>query len=455
MEDSLLIEKEWLLFVKYTIPSVLSMIGFSLYILADTYFVANGVGAIGLSALNIAIPVYGFMAAIAILLGMGGSTLFSIYRGKGDFDSANDVFSMSMFNCAVVSTVILLLGIFASKYIAILLGASGIILDYVEVYLKVIMILCPLMIFSNVLINFVRNDGKPKVAMVAMIIGTALNIACDYIFIYIFKWGMFGAALATSFSPIISLIIGLYFIKNSTLKLKKFKYKYSMLKESIHCGISSFLSEVSISVVILIFNIVILDISGEMAVAAYGIITNIALVCLCMFNGLAQGMQPIISTNFGSNERTRMLKVLKMGIIVALILGIIFYAVGMIYPKEITEAFNGQGSAILTNLTINGIRIYFIAFIFMGVNIVILSFYQSIMKAKEAFILSVLRGFLLIVVLLLILTPLWGMNGVWLVVPITELITLVLSSISLIKYLNSEKNPSIEVDYEKSEVVSK
>lgn len=455
MEDSLLIEKEWLLFVKYTIPSVLSMIGFSLYILADTYFVANGVGAIGLSALNIAIPVYGFMAAIAILLGMGGSTLFSIYRGKGDFDSANDVFSMSMFNCAVVSTVILLLGIFASKYIAILLGASGIILDYVEVYLKVIMILCPLMIFSNVLINFVRNDGKPKVAMVAMIIGTALNIACDYIFIYIFKWGMFGAALATSFSPIISLIIGLYFIKNSRLKLKKFKYKYSMLKESIHCGISSFLSEVSISVVILIFNIVILDISGEMAVAAYGIITNIALVCLCMFNGLAQGMQPIISTNFGSNKRTRMLKVLKMGIIVALILGIIFYVVGMVYPKEITEAFNGQDSAILTNLTVNGIRIYFIAFIFMGVNIVILSFYQSIMKAKEAFILSVLRGFLLIVVLLLILTPLWGMNGVWLVVPITELITLVLSSISLIKYLNSEKNLSIEVDYKKSEVVSK
>ena len=127
----------------------------------------------------------------------------------------------------------------------------------------------------------------------------------------------------------------------------------------------------------------------------------------------------------------------------------------MVYPKEITEAFNGQDSAILTNLTVNGIRIYFIAFIFMGVNIVILSFYQSIMKAKEAFILSVLRGFLLIVVLLLILTPLWGMNGVWLVVPITELITLVLSSISLIKYLNSEKNLSIEVDYKKSEVVSK
>lgn len=155
-----------------------------------------------------------------------------------------------------------------------------------------------------------------------------------------------------------------------------------------------------------------------------------------------------------------MLKVLKMGIIVALILGIIFYAVGMVYPKEITEAFNGQDSAILTNLTVNGIRIYFIAFIFMGVNIVILSFYQSIMKAKEAFILSVLRGFLLIVVLLIvvlliILTPLWGMNGVWLVVPITELITLVLSSISLIKYLNSEKNLSIEVDYKKSEVVSK
>lgn len=456
MEDSLLIEKEWLLFVKYTIPSVLSMLGFSLYILADTYFVANGVGAIELSALNIAIPVYGFMAAIAILLGMGGSTLFSIYRGKGDFNSANDVFTMSMLNCAIVSTVILLLGVFASRYIAALLGASGIILDYVDIYLKVIMILCPLMIFSNVLINFVRNDGKPKIAMVAMIIGTALNIVCDYIFIYIFNWGMAGAALATSFSPIISLIIGIYFIKkNSTLKLKKFKYKYSMLKESIHCGISSFLSEVSISVVILIFNIVILDISGEIAVAAYGIITNIALVCLCMFNGLAQGMQPIISTNFGSGKKQRMLKVLKIGIIVALISGVLFYAVGVLYPKEIAEAFNGQGSIELTNLTVNGIRIYFIAFIFMGVNIVILSFYQSIMKAKEAFILSVLRGFLLIVVLLLILTPLWGMNGVWLVVPITELITLVLSSISLIKYLNSEKNPSIEVDYEKSEVVSK
>lgn len=436
MHSHLLMEKESKLFFKYTIPSVLSMVGFSLYILSDTYFVANGIGPVALGALNIAIPIYSFIAAMAILIGVGGATLLSIYRGKNKEKEANDVFSMFMLNSAILSIIILILGIFFSKNIAILLGPTGVTLSYVEVYLKVIMILCPLMIFSNVMINFVRNDGKPKIAMVSMVIGTLLNIVFDYIFIYIFKWGMFGAALATAVSPTISLIIGVYFIaKKSTIKLNRFKYSLSMLKDSINGGISSFMSEVSVGVVIFLFNIVILRINGEIAVAAYGIITNIALVCICIFNGIAQGMQPIISVNFGDNRHRRIIKTLWIGIGTAIVSGIIFYFIGILFPKEIAAAFNGQNSLELTNITVSGIKIYFIAFIFMGLNTVIISFYQATLKAKEAFVLSTLRGFVLIVAGLFILTPIFGMTGVWLVVPITEIITFILCSLSLARYL--------------------
>lgn len=437
--DRLLAEKEIKLFAKYTIPSIIAMLGLSLYILADTYFIANGIGTIALSALNIVLPIFNLIFALAGLVGIGGATLLSIYKGKNQYHKLNKIFSMSIFNAAILSIIFFCLGLFFTEKIALLLGATDITFEYINSYLKVVLILSPLMIFNNVLVSFVRNDGKPNLAMAAMLVGTLLNIVLDYIFIYIFNLEMFGAALATAGSPLISLcIISSHFIKkNNTFKLEKFKYSVRILWQTIECGISSFIAEISGGVVILLFNLVILKISGEIGVAAYGIIANIALVCTAIFNGLAQGMQPIISINFGAEKHRRVRKTLLLGIITSLIIGILFYILGIIFPREITALFNNDNSLELLNITVKGIKIYFIAFIFAGINIVTILFYQSTLKAKQSFILSVLRGLVLIVILLFTLAPILQIAGVWLVVPLTEIIIFIILLVLTVKYIKN------------------
>lgn len=438
--EKLLNEKEGKLFAKYTIPSIIAMFGLALYILADTYFIANGIGAVALASLNIVLPVFSLIFALAGLVGIGGATLLSIYRGKGEYHKANRVFSMSMLNAFILSIIFFVLGVFFTEEIARLIGATDITFDYIITYLKVILILSPLMIFNNIIVSFIRNDGKPNLAMIAMVTGTLLNIVLDYIFIYILNLGMFGAALATAGSPTLSLcIVSSHFIrKNNTFKLERFKYSFNMLIKTIECGISSFVAEISGGVVIFLFNFVILKISGELGVAAYGIIANIALVCTAIFNGLAQGMQPIISINFGAEKKSRVRRIFLLGIISALVIGVMFYIIGITFPNQIASLFNRKNDMELLRITITGIKIYFIALIFIGINIITIVFYQSILKAKQSFILSILRGLVLIIVLLFILSSIFGIIGVWLVVPLTEAIIFIICSILTIRYIKNK-----------------
>ncbi len=406
------------LFAKYVSLNIIGMIGLSCYILADTFFVARGIGSDGLTALNLAIPIYSFLNGIGLMIGMGGATRFSISKSK-------DVFTQSVYYVIIAACVFWTLGIF-SKPISCIMGADSQTLEYTSVYLRTFLSFSPMFLFNNCIICFVRNDGNPRLPMVAMLVGSCANIVFDYIFIFPCNMGMFGAALATGFAPVISiLMLSSHFVRRkNTFSFIKQRVKFKSLADISTLGISSLITEFSSGIVMIVFNSSILNIAGNIGVAAYGVIANIALVVIAVFNGISQGVQPIISTSYGSGSKRNAKSALIYGIITSVLIAAVVYIITFVFAKPIVGVFNRDSDIRLAEMAENGLRMYFTAFIFMGINILCATFFSSVDKPKNAFIISALRGFVVIIPVVFILASVFGINGIWMSMTVSECIVL-------------------------------
>lgn len=409
------------IFAKYVSLNVIGMIGLSCYIFADTFFVAQGIGPDGLTSLNLVIPIYSFINGVGLMFGMGGATRYVISRTEA-------VFTRSICYICFMACIFVLIGAFFSEGIVTLLGADKNIFSNANVYLKVILYFSPMFLLNNVVICFVRNDGNPKLSMAAMLIGSFSNIILDYLFIFPCKMGMFGAALATGIAPVISLLVlSIHFIrKKNTFSFQKKMMGIKGLIDIIRLGISALITEFSSGIVIIIFNSIILVLEGNIGVAAYGIIANIALIVISIFSGIAQGMQPIISLYQREGKKENIKKIVKYGFITSTSVAGIVYAISVIFAKPIVAAFNKEGSLELASIAVNGLRIYFVAFIFVGINILCAAFFSAIDMPKNGFIISVLRGFIVIVPTAFILSALFGINGIWIAMAVAEFFVLII-----------------------------
>lgn len=406
-------------FLKYVSLNMLGMLAISCYILADTYFIANGVGTNGLTALNLALPIYGVINATGLLLGIGGATRYSILKAQRKTDKSNEVFTQVVVFGVLLGIIYSMIGLFGTDFLCQLLGADGDTFILMKDYLKTIMCAAPFFITNNILIAFVRNDEAPPLAMMGMVIGSLVNIILDYIFIFPLQMGMFGAAFATGLAPVISLgVLSSHFMsKGHKLKFIKCRVKLRTILDSCSLGISSFVTELSSGFVLLIFNMIILSLSGNLAVAAYGIIANISLVCLAIFTGIAQGIQPLISKYYGDEDYKKVQQVLKYGLLLALVIGFILYIGIFIFADGLTALFNKDQNQTLAQMTIGGMHIYFIGIIFAGVNIVSAAYLCAVEKTRSGFIISIIRGLILIVPFV------FGLTGVWLSFVCTEIFT--------------------------------
>lgn len=400
------------------------MIGLSCYILADTFFIARGIGADGLTALNLALPVYSVINGAGLMISMGGATRYSISRGNGDKQAFRDIFSHALYFTIILSILIVILGITSTKSLALLLGADGNTLDMTSSYLRILMLFTPFFMCNNLLTCFVRNDGAPELAMTGMLIGTLGNIILDYLFIFPLHLGMKGAAMATTAAPCMGiLILSTHFWR------RKNQFHFHIVRPSLRrlfdicaLGASSLIAELSSGVVIIVFNLILLKISGNLGVAAYGIIVNIALVLISIYTGIAQGIQPIISRNYGSREYDSIKKALRYALLLSAALSVLSYAIMFLYATPITALFNKDENPILAAMAEQGIQMYFTALPFVGTNIIAAAYLSCINRPGQAFLLSGLRGFLLIIPVAFLLSFLFGMTGVWLAQPITELL---------------------------------
>lgn len=414
----------------YVTKSVLSTLALSAYILADTLFVANGVGNLGLTALNIALPLFNLINGLGLLLGMGGATLFSLKGGK------NNYFSQLFATAIVIGLIFSCASIFWVTPIAKLLGASSATLPLTVTYLRFVLLLAPFFILNNLVLAFVRNDGNPQLAMMAMLSSSLFNIVFDYIFVFPLNMGMAGAALATVISPILSLtILSLHRKKpQRKISLAFARPQFSTISRSVQLGLSSFLTEMSTGVSILIFNQVLLSLKGDVAVAAYGVLANIVLVGLSMFTGVAQGIQPLISRAAAKKDQAAVQGYLRYGLKIALLLAVVLYGILLVFREPITGFFNRNQDPVLTQLAVAGIPIYFLSFFASSSNILLAIFFSAVGQAKQAFTIALLRGYLLIIPAVLLASKLAGITGVWSSLPVTEVVTMVVAYGLLYRY---------------------
>ncbi|VDN48464.1 MATE family efflux transporter [Petrocella atlantisensis] len=416
-------------FGKYVSLNILGMMGLSCYILADTYFVSKALGSIGIASLNISISIYSMIHGIGLMIGIGGATRFCILQSQNKAENSNIIFTTAIKIGILMGVILAFVGLFGGKNLALILGADALTLPLIKTYLSTVLIFAPFFITNNVMIAFIRNDNNPKLSMIAMLIGSFSNIALDYLFMFPLNMGMFGAALATGLAPIISIfILQFHFIKKtSKLIFLKVKMVWSSIFDIFGLGLSSLIIEVSSAVTLITFNIIILDIEGNLGVAAYGIVANLALVAIAIFSGLAQGTQPLVSKYFGIKEYAMVKKVSKYALLTAVAIANMMFILLFVYSESIIGIFNSENNLQVAQMAESGLKIYFMGFFFAGINIVITMLLSATEKIKDALRISISRGFLIIVPLVIIMSRIWHMNGVWFAFIITEILVLLMT----------------------------
>ena len=435
-------------FFRYVPFSVFAMIANSCYILADTFFVSKGMGVNGLSALNIALPVFSIIHGSGLMLGMGGATKFSVYRSRGEHDKADAVFTNIVYPGVLFSVIFMLLGAFLSEEISVLLGADESTLGLTNIYLKVLMLFSPAFIFNNILACFVRNDGAPKLAMFTTVSGSLMNILLDWVFIFPCNMGMFGAILATGLAPVIGICVSCIHIirRKNNFRLQKQKPDVREIGSGFALGLPSFVEQLSSAVVVLVFNYIMLGINGNTGVAAYGIVANISLVVASVFTGISQGVQPLISHAHGEGENGKGKAYFICALTASAIFAVIVYIVIFFFAEPIADIFNSENQPRLTSMAAEGMRIYFTAILFLGFNVILCVYFTSTAKALPAQIISLLRGLVVIIPSALILSLCFGVTGVWLSYPITECLVAVIGVAVLFALLTRQKRTDKELE---------
>lgn len=428
-------------FVKYASLNALGMLGLSCYILADTFFVANGLGANGLTALNLAVPVYSFIHGSGLMIGMGGGIKYAVQKNRQDLKATDRVFTNAVCLAAVFSAFLVWAGVFMSGSIVTCLGADEEIFSMTQTYIRVILLFAPAFLMNNVLLCFVRNDGAPRLAMAAMVGGSLSNVILDYLFVFPLKMGMFGAAFATGLAPVVSmLILSAHFVKGQNqFHLTKCRYSGRLLAGIVSGGLPSLITEMSSGVVMIVFNRIILSLQGNTGVAAYGVIANLSLVAVALYTGIAQGIQPIISSSYGAGNIKDVRSILKYALITMLILSGLIYAGIYVGASSIAALFNSGQNELLQVMAVEGLRLYFIACPFVGFNVILTTYFASTEFARPAHMISLLRGFFLIIPMAFVLSQIAGMTGIWCAFPATEFIVMLVSAFFLYRRQKRKK----------------
>lgn len=428
------------LVLKYVPQNILGMVGISLYILADTFFISKAVGADGITALNLVLPVYSIIFSIGAMIGVGSAIRFAIAKSRKSNDTGS-YFSNGLFWGTAIGIVFALAGLFFPDKILGLMGGDEKIVQVGTSYTRIFMAFSPFFIWNYIFNAFVRNDGAPSRAMAATLSSSLFNIVADYVLMFPLGLGMAGAALATAISPIIGVGVCLTHIlsKKSNVKINFIKPSFLRLIHSCQLGVSAFIAEISSGVMTAVFNMIILGLTGNIGVAAYGVVANISLVATAMFNGVANGSQPIASMFYGQGERDKLKELLRLGIITVVVLAVIMIAIVYIWSAPLANIFNSENNNVLAGYAREGLRLYFTGFIFAGINILGTSILSAMEEAKGAFTASVMRGFGAIIIFAFLLSAILGMKGVWLAFPAAEGATVIVTVIMLRKAFNNKE----------------
>ncbi len=432
------------LLLKYAIPAIIAMTAASLYNLIDSIFIGQGVGALAISGLALTFPLMNLAAAFGSLVGVGAATLVSVKLGQKDYDTAQRILGNVLVLNIIIGFLFSVVSLVFLDPILYFFGGSDSTVGYAREYMQIILI-------GNIITHIylglnamLRSSGHPKRAMYATIATVIINAVLDPIFIFVFEWGIRGAAIATIIAQTLALMwqFKLFSNKSELLHFHRgiFKLKKAIVLDSLAIGMSPFLMNLASCFVVILINQGLQKHGGDLAIGAYGIVNRIVFVIVMIVFGLNQGMQPIAGYNYGARHFDRLIKVLKLTIIVATIFAIIGFLLGMFCPRQIVSIFTKDEKLI--DLASEGFRIVVLVFPIVGFQVVTSNFFQSIGMPLKAIFLSLTRQVLFLIPLLVILPKYYGSTGVWMSMPIADFIASIVSFCMLLWQLKKFKNAS-------------
>ena len=412
-------------FASFVSRNILGMIGMSCYYIVDTLFVAQSQGADGVAALNLVSPPYYLIFAVAAMLANGSAIIYKIRTAQGNKETKG-YFTDAIIFALLGSIPFIIVGIFYPDKIIELMGGDTRIVELGTTYMRIIMLFAPMLICNSIVVTYVRNDDQPELAMRATLISSIFNIVGDYILMFPLDMGMTGAALASGFAPIVSIAICSMHIRSekSNIHLMMKLPNLRLLPQIIGVGAAAFATKISTAIVILVYNFLIIELSGNTGLAAYGVVSTIAIFVKLIFEGIADGSQPLLSEYYGKEKKEELSYLFRLGIKSAIISAMIVYILLVVTAAPIATAFNSENSAALQILTIVGIRLYFLAYVFGSFNTVCIGYFSATAKSWWAGMISVIRSSVALVIFAVVLAKVFGMNGVWLSYAATEVFTI-------------------------------
>lgn len=416
------------LYFRFLIPSLGSAMVMSIYTLTDAIVIGKGVGADALAALSLTTPLLCVLMAMGILFGIGGSVQMSVHRGTGNIEKARRFFTLSFVTLIIITVLLWIIYGFGISILLQAMGANDTLYPYALSYMKYIILFLPVVVFSNYIAIFVRADGDPNRAMCGVLFGGVVNIVLDIIFVFPLKMGICGAALASVLGMVLQVLIGLsHFLgPKNELKFIRPKHVIASVAQIIGNGIPSFFNEFANGFIVLLFNIQILKYCGEAALSVYSVIANCVILFNSLFTGVGQSIQPIIATNYGGGKWERIEKIKKLSYRTIILMGVVFSLSGILFPETVCNIFMNTDKEMRL-IAWRGIRIYFIAFLPMGLNLLTSYYLQSILSVKKSLCISLLRNILISGVGIMLFPILFGENSLWMVMPVTELVVLLVS----------------------------
>ena len=415
-----------LVFMRYLIPSLVGMMILALNIVIDGVMVGNRLGEVALAGVGIASPVFTILLAMSLWIGIGGATLYSQAMGSGKTKHAQYIFTHSITLITVFTVVIGLTAFIIQEPLTYWLGANEETYPFANADLRVMLLFGLILTVENALSTFIRNDQNPNLAMVSLVVSALANIVINYYILYVLNLGVAEVAFGTILSAAIGvLVLAVHFFrKKNNLRLVKLKFSRALFKRTMGIGFPSFLSELGISVFTVAYNVTLARLIGTAGVAAFSVLNYIHSVMLMLFLGMGGAVQPLISYYYGAKSQERIQQTMKIALIVATVFGIVAFAMGQFTTRQMVAIF-GEFPQEVVDIALPGIRLFFIAYLFMGINFVMMSYFQSIAQIRMATWITASREIIFMMIFILVLPLLLGIYGVWLSVPLAELVVMI------------------------------
>lgn len=434
-ENPLGYEKISKLLRSFAVPSITATLVSSLYNIVDQVFIGQGVGYLGNAATNVSYPLSTICLAISLLIGIGSASRFSICLGRGDTDQAAKIAGNGVTLMVLAGILYLVLGEVLLTPMLRIFGATTEVLPYAQSYASIILIGMPFLILTNGISNLIRADGSPKYSMICMVAGAVVNTILDPIFIFVFQWGMFGAALATILGQILSFLLAIRYLwafRTITLEKECFRPDWRDGLHTLSMGISSSVNQIAITIVQVVLNNSLtyygaMSVYGEdIPLAACGIVMKTNAILLSIIVGISQGVQPIIGFNYGARKYDRVKQAYLLAIRWNFVISAVGFLLFQLFPRPIISIF-GSGEELYFDFAVLFMRTFLFMVIVNGVQVLSSSFFTAIGKALKGLLLSLTRQVFFLIPLILIL-PLWlGIFGVLLAGPIADFIAFVVS----------------------------